>query len=583
MVILEVYSEAQLFSYSTEVEADALERDERAGSDDIEAGSRSVTIISDTFVGKTDKETIPDVPIRARIVRDDIQIGDGIIKRSGIVRSPDTNEWSLSLEGDAKDLFTDYLKSNPIATTATPVAMDTLMIDSGGLGNVLSFDYWSLQDLWETTMDALDVQNTYQDMPGRHWFVLDVKYLDVSVETTISRQLPVYITTPDTANNRPEWSAFQLFEHLKNCLGWRIKVSFLPFPSSAYQVTILTDRWSDPPTSPVDVTPFILDRDRTHECEDPQLPDFAIQYENQVKGENIASAGSTRPSEIEIYAATNRQLDPEGASDNADLIRLDVTVPDSRDSSNVVIAAYQPDVTNHPNYAEQVTLTQPVITYRNKVYQCAIQDNASTPMMVLAREPGSAAPGQDPIVAEHYAITLAKHYEMRRSSFFVVNVRVDIDSIRDQLPQIADPVQGCLYNGEAHMVRGLLINDETGIAEYELARIAGTPELTVELPTVCPPKLMALTCVDPAPDLKVLINFQSPDAGCGDTEPVSYDIYYYKPGLTTGWEFIVNLAVGTYYYEHIRSGATAGEYIYRIESVNSLGTRSNPLYETVVC
>lgn len=583
MVTLEVYANSQIYSYTEEVEADALERDERAGVDSIEAGSRSVTIISDTFTGESDKEDIPDVPLRARIVRDDIQIADGVIKRSGIVRAPDTNEWVLSLESDAKDLFTDYLKANPIATTGTPLAMDTTMIDSGGLPNIISFNYWELEALWSDTMNALDVQILYQDMPGRHWFVLDVKYLDASVPTTISRQLPVYITTPDTASNRPEWSAFQLFEHLKRCLAWRIKVAFLPFPSSAYQVTILTDRWSDPPTSPVDITPFILDRDRTHECEDPELRDFAFQYANVVKGDDIAPASSTRPSEIEIYAATSRQLDPEGESDNSDLIQVDVTVPDSKDASNVVIAAYQPDLTNHPNYAESVTLTQPVITYRNAVYQCGIQLNASTPMMVLAREPGGADPSQDPIVAEHFAITLAKHYEMRRSAMFVVNVRVDIDAIRDQLPQIADPIRGVLYDGDAYMVRGLLINDETGIAEYELARIAGTPELVVEIPTVCPPNLISLTCVDPAPDLKVLINFQPPEPGCGDTEPVSYDIYYYKPGLTTGWEFIVNLAVGTYYYEHIRSGATAGEYIYRIESVNSLGTRSNPIYETVVC
>ena len=580
---LKIFSGSRTFEYRgglvTQTDAASIQEE---GDDQIEAGSIEINLNSPTLLEASSIDELPDGPFRCEVSFTYADTGDtyvvvnGRVRRGDISHIPSRNTWILNCVDDSIDNFMEQIEAEDVPTSGGGnISMDTAQVDSAGGVTTAAATWHHLENMWTELIDLqTDVFIEYQSV--RHFFNLDIEYNNGGGDTIITRNLPLYVCFIEGSFNKPEWNGADLFKALQSLLGWRLKARYAQYPADRVTATILTDLFP----LPVNDAPAIDDLDLddqpfTYTPIEAKFEDFGLAYKNNVNEESLASSSSI-PNQLAIYASGRFTIDADGRPKNRGLIDIDLFVPDSDNVQSGTLVGYQPDVTNHPLYFEDVEWTVPVISDTDQIYICPIQDiTAVGNRMVQYRAPQHPSTEQLGQTAEHFAVELIKVYQTSISTRILVSGIIKDDLIRDHnaRPQIGDPLFGLRLNDQHWQLRVIEWIMSESKAFIEMFRLEDTPSVELELPVVCPPGPIIITQLDfdVEPDLQ--LDWTAPPPGCGQQNPVSYDIWVSQ---TAGGAAIFEANVTQLVYD--TGNLTPGGYgVYQIviQAISSSGARSD--------
>lgn len=586
---LRVYDSDNSLSYvytAFQLEDTAPEMSRKSSAKAIEAGTISVRVNEDTFLGQSNTEDLPLGPFRADLIFTDdegteTEVINGRIKRSNITHFESLSTWSIKLIDDSVDYFLELLENTPIASGVGVnfVDVSTALVESDGGVSTVTIRWYDLEALWTETVN--DVGNAFVEYQAlRQFFNLSIVYNNGGVDSTITRKLPLYVTAPEGVIEKPNWNGGQIFDALKALLGWRIRAEFSPYPENIVTATILTDRF---PAPLVDL-PVIDGLDRSNgpfgkTILEQEIEDFGFAFRNGTS-DDPAHATFTTQQSLALYASVRSEVDAEGRPTNRGINTVPLYLPDIDTTGSLV--AYQPDPTAHPNYTEDVNYAVPGIEADNKIYICAFQDIPAVGVrMVVNRAPSLPASGQLGQTAEYWAVELFKNFETSISSLVQLSGRIDFSPIA---PLSVRPIVGEPFNGVRAAERDWMVSElkwrvDQMEADIVLKRIENTPSVDIDLPIVCPPKPITILQVLFTESPQFELSWQPPDPGCGQQLPVSYQVSLKKPGESVFT--IVATETGLTHDSGTLTSGGFGIYTWCIKSITAAGDLSTCRFASI--
>lgn len=579
MITLEVYDGSTVFTYEDGDDAVLSGRfnQSQTSSEATIDQTENTLEVHGQFLGESSIFDIPAGPFRARLMIDSRVAFDGVIRKEDIQYDQALGVWALSIVNDASEVFLDRIRETSFQNTTDSEGLSCTVVDSSGATSTETVFFHELESAWNEVIAATaDVEVEYQEVGDRIWCTLDVVY-DDSGDVTITRKLPLYIAFPEVVSSRPLWNGRQLFEFVSSLLAWRLSASYDPFPSENIVATILSSRAVDPLT-PGDVLDDVLTVEGYDvSYERPQSSDLALQYQNAV-GDDDLYGSSTAPSQDAVYGAEISELDEAGVASNDNLRRITAYIPDYEGASD--FNGHQPDPANHAAYTETLSLATPVMREENTIYLCGIfEESSGVWKMIVSRSPDSPGTGQASFVGEYWANNLLRNYEMQRSPRYVLEGGFDVQAVTE--PVVGDPLLGSRIAGLDWMLEQKSTDVESLEADYTFSRPDVVPSVAQEQAVICRPGPLTVQCAPGGGDPNLILDWDAPVTGCGQVEPVSYDIERKGP-FESSFSFVAN-TTDTSYDDGPIVGGPSGVYEYRVYSIGPSSEKSLARTGSVVC
>ncbi|NBC16705.1 MAG: hypothetical protein GVY18_05225 [Bacteroidetes bacterium] len=548
----------------------------------------------------------------------EVTLIDGTIRRSDIEHIPDLERWAVTVRDEANRILMERLADVPDGsddnlTVGDTVSAPTYIVSARGDEGVELQDvtWYDLKTLFTSTMSGLGVTLSYQSVT-RVWFSLDAQNdpLVVGGADNTRTDLPVYVAEPlrrETSGKEslPVMSARDLLELLQVMLGWRLQARFDAFPATTITLHVLTDRWALDPSGATELDTLVgADEDGAPipygvGYDEPDLPDFALQYETRV-GEaaiyysddeldrDAATGGMSQPaSELAVYGAPQGhfRLDGEGQGQNDDLQRIGLLIPQT-------VAREEVQVTDG-SYSEDVTIGIPVIKEGAGAYVAAFeQDGDTVERFVERRTPVGAKFGGLDAAAEYWAAILMGSYEISRSAAYRVEGVFDLGGLapQDAIPATGDPTATVQFGGQYWMVAAIEHRLRTAMADLTLRHHIGVTGLEASQPGVpAPVAVEACIYADQAAAgqgveaYNIDIRWSEPEVSSGQAPPDTYEIEILT--LDADWTALYTASSCTGDCSYTDAGGYAPDDLpvaYRIRAVSTGGTPSAWVYATPI-